>query len=300
MGGLPLSCFFHAGVAELRRPLQCRRGVFPRQQRPAQGGGEHVPGAVEGPLHPGVLDGHRPLPQPGQVADLPPPVYAGDDDVLHPQLLPQGIQQLLRRGIRGKPGQQSGLGAVGGDHMGHAAQLPHFLHLFRTEAAIQRPVITQNRVYQDQGAVLCKPLNKAPGKVDLRPVGKKSGVDAVKFQPQCLPLGGKLLHLPGEVPHNVPRKGRLCRQHRSGQRNSLHSPGRHHRGGHRQGALAKARQVIQQGRTLHSRAIDRIHSSFLLLKYRPTSPAARSMIRASAIRMAAMAKATSNSPCSLA
>ena len=62
--------------------------------------------------------------------------------------------------------------------------------------------------------------------------------------------------------------------------------------------VQRLRGAVPQVQVLHGD--DVAHVSCLLLKYRPTSVAVRLMSSASTIRMDAMAKATSNSPCSLA
>ena len=192
-------CFLHAVVAEFCCIFECARHRFAIHQCAAEGRGEHIARAVQRLRNAGS-ENFRIFPvQTRTVADLLAAANTGDDNILHGELFKQFIHVRVHRAAC----KERRLRAVGRDEPGRLAERAHRLHVFLRKAAVERAVVAQHRVDNDQGVLAAKIAQKAFRKSNLLRRGEKAGADAVKFDVEFLPVCGKGLHLVRHVPHDV-------------------------------------------------------------------------------------------------
>ena len=297
MPRLALDRFVDAAVAEVRGAVQRVHRRFSAQQLAAQGACKHVARAVQRQLDKGPQHEADAAVQPREIADAGLGADAGENGVF--DLL--RVEKRLVRAGAGEAREQRRLRPVGRDHVRQTAQLPHGVDMRVGKAAIEPSVVAQHWVDHDERPPVCEAADELRREPDLLRRAAVAGGDAVKLHADLLPVRGKRAHGFGRVLHDVAGEAaRVRREKGRRQRDGLDPVAGQDRHRDAQRALAEAGQVVNERGPLQAAGVDCLHAWLRFWICLPTIPAARLMSRVRIIRMAAMAKATSNSPSSLA
>ena len=140
---------------------------------------------------------------------------------------------------------EGGLGQVGNDDIGLAAQLAHLLGKFRGEAGVEHAVVRHGGVGVDQGAVAAETVEELAHQVDLLEGAQVAGVDGVKMDVLVGPVVRDGVDLLGQVVEGeVFEAAGVGGEHHRGQRHRLDAHDAEHRQDDRQTAAPHTGKVM--------------------------------------------------------